>query len=649
MDYDDDKDQTLHELSLRHGASIVSQLVDIGNQGNQLRHIKYRSFVSRLQCLQLGGIKLRRTFINAFRKQEYVALSYTWTPSEYEDPEAGRYRVEVWDGNHLEPSIVRNCVFDRILGYMRYTNVQLLWIDAHCIPRDASDDPASTCHTRCTQKRDAIQAMDLVYQLSKHPVALLGRPLRVESELHLLARILLGDFVDDSMHRLSRATTIYEARKALWLLCEITRDSWWGRAWTFQENYRGGQRMKLLIRHDPSLEQQKLRLKVFDKMPGELCMLSISFSTEATRLCLALNAVAGKLQPGDLCRIDGVLRAAGRYALLLPESSAMTPTVMTDIEARGLEKPWDRLAILANCCQYSVRLDDEALRRQSRSLSLSMLAMCLLNGEILNNNNDCLNATASLTTSKLFRRQVFEAFNAPEDDTRRFTFNKGCRLTDVELTAEGVSTKGHLWKLSRIIDTSKFYPKLPWINEPRGRLTLNQRKRLLQLALHLFQLDHFALAHRIKQYLADDAKAGEGYATFTEMYLHRMAIELAAAVRARRKLRLGSIWDPKRRSSPYRAIFVWSTTEEDGDGVCPPPAFVFTSARSRDPGSEAHEANDIDRHVSLEVDLEEPLDCDGMPHLRIRTWRLGICFFEGCPRTNVVFPWPRALRAIKPL
>ncbi|KAL6851167.1 hypothetical protein ACO1O0_008295 [Amphichorda felina] len=408
MDYDDDKDQTLHELSLRHGASIVSQLVDIGNQGNQLRHIKYRSFVSRLQCLQLGGIKLRRTFINAFRKQEYVALSYTWTPSEYEDPEAGRYRVEVWDGNHLEPSIVRNCVFDRILGYMRYTNVQLLWIDAHCIPRDASDDPASTCHTRCTQKRDAIQAMDLVYQLSKHPVALLGRPLRVESELHLLERILLGDFVDDSMRRLLRATTIYEARKALWLLCEITRDSWWGRDWTFQENYRGGQRMKLLIRHDPSLEQQKLRLKVFGKMP-------------------------------------------------------------------------------------------------------------------------------------------------------------------------------------------------------------------------------------------------EGYATFTEMYLHRMAIELAAAVRARRKLRLGSIWDPKRRSSPYRAIFVWSSTEEDGDELCPPPAFVFTSARSRDPGSEAHEANDIDRHVSLEVDLEEPLDCDGMPHLRIRTWRLGICFFEGCPRTKVVFPWPRALRAIKPL
>ena len=649
MDHDDDKSQSLHELSLRHRASIVSQLVDIGNQGNQLRHTKYRSFVSRLQCLKLRGIQLRRTSINAFRKQEYVALSYTWNHSEYEDPEAGRYRVEAWDGNHLEPSTVRNCVFDRILGYMHCANIQLLWIDAHCIPQDACDEAASAWRTRYTRKRDAIQAMDLVYQLSKHPVALLGRPLRVQSELHLLARILRGDFVDNSMPRLSRATTICDARKALWLLCEITRDSWWGRAWTFQENYRGGQWMQLLIRHDPSLEQQKLRLGVFGQIPGELCIPSVSFSTKATRLCLALRKAAGKLQPGDLCQIDRVLRAAGRYALLLRDSSAMTPTVMADIEARGLKEPWDRLAILANCCQYSVRLDDEALRRQSRSLSLSMLAMCLLNGEILNNNDNRLNATTSLTMSEFFRQQVFEAFHAPEDDTRRFTFNKGCRLTDVELTAEGISTMGHLWKLDRIIDTSMFGLQLPRINKPSGRLTLDQRRRLRQLALHLFQLDHCILAQRIDQYLADDAESGEGYASFTETYLHRMAVELATAVRARRKLRLGCIWDPTRRRSPYRAIFVWSTTEEEGNGVYPPPAFVFTSARPRDPGSEEHDANDIDRHVSLEVDLEKPLDCDGMPHLRIRTWRLGICFFEGCPRTEVVFPWPRALRAIKPL
>ena len=50
------------------------------------------------------------------------------------------------------------------------------------------------------------------------------------------------------------------------------------------------------------------------------------------------------LSQDDLSRIESVLRATGRYALMLRESSAMTPTVIADIEARGMAKPWDRIA-----------------------------------------------------------------------------------------------------------------------------------------------------------------------------------------------------------------------------------------------------------------------------------------------------------------
>jgi len=91
--------------------------------------------------------------------------------------------------------------------------------------------------------------MDLAYQLSEHPVALIGRPLKTASELHFLSRILAP----------SAATSLLEAKEALWLLCEITRDKWWERAWTFQENYHSGPRMRLLMRHDASLELEKLR------------------------------------------------------------------------------------------------------------------------------------------------------------------------------------------------------------------------------------------------------------------------------------------------------------------------------------------------------------------------------------------------------
>ncbi|KAI5463589.1 hypothetical protein BGZ63DRAFT_452949 [Mariannaea sp. PMI_226] len=649
MSNDDDKDHSLQRLSQDHGAPIISQLVDIGSERNQQSHIKFYSFIRNLQCLLAKGKQLRRQPIDAFELKEYVALSYTWDPSGYEDPYSGRYCVESWNGNRFEPSAVRNCVLDRILSYMRYAKIDLLWIDAHCIQQDTCGIAACTTHHSCAQKRDGLQAMDLVYQLSNHPVALLARPLQTQSELELLAQILLGNLVvDDCNLGFSLATTIRKARKGLQLLREITRDVWWTRAWTFQENYRGGVRMVLLIRHDQYLERQKLNHQIFGEIPGELCLGSVTFSTQATRLCLALHNAGVELPPDDRCRINDVLRAAGKYTATLDKSSAMTPRIVTDVEARGLSQPWDRLAILANCCQYPVRLDGEALRKQNRSLSLSVLAMCLLNGEILDNSDSNFEPVASLRTSGFLEGQQFGAFEAPEDDTKQLTFNKGCRLTDVKLTTDGILTKGHLWKLSHVIDTSKFGKKLPRIGNPRGRLTLTNRKRLLKLVFRLNDLGHSSLADRIDKYLADDGNcdADKDYTSFTDMYLHRMAAELARAIKARRKLRLGSIWNPTGRSAPPGASAVFIDKDEDGDESCPPPEFVFTSAWPRDPGSETYDANDIDRHVSLEVRLEEPFHGTGVPHLRVRRWLLGMSFFYGYPRTEVMFPWPRALQAV---
>ncbi|KAK3935471.1 hypothetical protein QBC46DRAFT_453446 [Diplogelasinospora grovesii] len=200
-----------------------------------------------------------------------------------------------------------------------------------------------------------------------------------------------------------------------------------------------------------------------------------------------------------------------------------------------------------------------------------------------------------LTMSEFLHRMMFRQFNAPEDDTRRLKFNKGCRLTDVELTAGGIATRGHLWKLGSIIDTARFPRELPWIYEPRGRLTLPERKPLLQLVFGLRELDYRWLADRIDEYLTADADAEEEYRSFTEMYLHCMAAELAAAILDRRKLRLGSIWDKSERPALYRALCVWS--DRGGDGPYPPAAFAFTSAWQGDSGSQTHDANDIDRHV----------------------------------------------------
>ncbi|KAM0328703.1 hypothetical protein ACHAQA_005116 [Verticillium albo-atrum] len=246
--------------------------------------------------------------------------------------------------------------------------------------------------------------------------------------------------------------------------------------------------------------------------------------------------------------------------------------------------------------------------------------------------------------SECLNRLTFQTFNAPEDETRPLTFNKGCRLTGVELMASGIKTRGHLWKLGRIIDTSKFRRSLPRIKDPRGRLNLVERQCLLQLVFCLDDLG-YPLAGWIRDYLSGDADADAeaDYASFTEMYLHRMAAELAAAILAGRKLRLGCIWSKSNQPMSYSGIFVWSG--EGGDRQYSQPSeLVFTSVRKSDPESQTY---DIDHHVSLLVDEETISGCS-LPQLRVRSWLLGMYFFDGCPRIEVVFPWPRALEFMKP-
>jgi hypothetical protein len=107
------------------------------------------------------------------------------------------------------------------------------------------------------------------------------------------------------------------------------------------------------------------------------------FSTQATRLCLALRGVA-RLPPLDAKRIDGVLRAAGRYALMVHSSSSMTPTVIADRGARVVQA-------MGQACHCSQLLSvPSAVGRRSTQPAvseprLSVLAMCLLNSEILDN------------------------------------------------------------------------------------------------------------------------------------------------------------------------------------------------------------------------------------------------------------------------
>ncbi|KAF4946273.1 hypothetical protein FGADI_11299 [Fusarium gaditjirri] len=656
----DDSDIPLSNIIKYHGKSIASFLVEIGE--SKMLQEKWLSFIHKLECLSIdensrGGTKLKRHEINAFEKEDYVALSYTWDNSDHENPEKGKYKVETRDKDpRFLPSPVRDCIFDRVFLFMRAKGFHKLWIDRHCVKQRTCKTKGICTHNRCKEKQRAIETMDLVYSQSKCPVALLGRPIEWEHELDLLFRILTRKLVEE----LSR-TKHDEILQALSLLSRITKDRWWTRAWTFQEDYRGRPNMTLLIRHPQFLEAKKQDYGIFDNVPNELCIKSVCFSQASTEFCLA---VQNELTQRDdvLHHTKHILGAAGKYTLLLDGKMPMTPKVIDDIQRRRLRDAWDKLAIIANCCQYNIRMDPQHMK-EPKSLSMSILAMCILNGEILvNESREGRSSMLEKTMSQFLEEQAFREFCAPRSQ-RDLTFNKGCRFIDVEITPIGIKTKGHLWKLDIIIDTSRFRLPLPEAKKGPCSVAENEQRRLAYLAAELRRLHETTLAMHIERFLNyDHTRPDENSKNekFSVWYMRFMAEQLAEAIEKGKLLRLGRIWNPISKN-PCSAIFIWNSNGTENIDIKGKPyrrnnyrkrdrrtEFAFTASRPLQRGFQQRGTNDLDHHVSLQVQWLSLRDKspDDHPQLFIKRWLVGLCFFYDFPRTDVVFPWPSSFHTV---
>lgn len=663
-DAGNDSSTTMGEISRNRGSSIIDLLLDI--QKNRTQQRKNLKFIRALDCLKPDTrqrMRLSREQINGFNCSRYVALSYTWEASQFEDPTCGRYQIQCRDHRRsFHPSPVRNCVFDRILKYMKKQQIELLWIDNHSL-QQAICKEADCEHSECEKNREDLEVMDLVYKFSAHPVALLSTPIRLRTDMKILKKVLSGVLVANdrskSVFRISEQTNQDEVVRAIALLHKLTRDPWWERGWIFQESYRAGNALRLLLPHSSKLQRlkQSLGFDLFGNIHEELCINATRFSYETTRLCLAFNEIKDPPRKSKK-KIRDIIETAGRYTLILEEHVSMSPTIFSHINKRRLkrERHWDQLAIAANCCQYSIRMDTHKLKRENKSFSISKLALYLLNGELLRNDVPVGNPS-ELTVLDFLSSQSFKGFYAPMSQ-RSLTFNKGCRLTDVKLTRNGVSTKGHLWKLGRVIQPEEII-RQPLLNEPReGRLEAKQHLRLAQLADTLEDYGHDGLVELIWDFLTRDVSRG-GYTasfdSFADSYMTMMASKLVDAIDRGIPLVLGCIFDPSRRSSRYRAIFICEgdsiMDELDGpitesESSQHESAIVFTASAPRRKGNTIYGSNDLDRHVSLEVDIVGTQQ--SIPRLQTRSWILGLCFFKGIERTEVLFPWPLGLEGITP-
>jgi hypothetical protein len=538
--------------------------------------------------------------------------------------------------------VPQDAVLDRVINFTVAKGLPF-WIDKLCIEqREGSDE-----------KEDAIQSMDLVYKNSIYTIGLLFIRIDARYQVDRLEGLLFGNIVETSRHgdgkyQYELTIPLREARETLNVIELILGDTWWERGWIFQEEYLSTIRMRLLIR---SSQWCHLNQAKFGSTPGELELKAVEFRKAATRFCLALHRA--EIQSVNRDRCKSILRRAGRYSILLAQNrypkyvDPMSPTILRELGTRNMSNIEDILAIAANSCDYSERLNPKKLQDTGTSLSLALLTLYLLNGEILRPRSAAVAG---------FRGNIFQFLKqntlpvqpplGPEE--RGLTFAKHCRFAQVTLCQTGIETQGIIWRLGKLIDLRysvqcrklphRLYKKVQahsqW-DTSKKHLDFLEYRSLWFLYHYATEHEYDTLAKRLKHFLEITAPAGYGEDWSAEHIMHLMAIGVARAIQNGR-LRLGCVWRGRGRSS-YTAIFI-----EDGQNMRKRSEyFAFTSwncATERMDGA-ASAASCSSKYVSLEIDHNP--GSSGLSKMRPKRWINGLCFFKNEETQRVLINWPR--------
>ncbi|KAH8693457.1 hypothetical protein GQ44DRAFT_832700 [Phaeosphaeriaceae sp. PMI808] len=342
-----------------------------------------------------------------------------------------------------------------------------------------------------------------------------------------------------------------------------------------------------------------------------------------------------------------------QYSSAVKLQRSMTISILTDLNRRHFTYRTDLLPIVANLCAYDVRFatKEEGFKRQS--LSMSILALYIANGELLGN----------FCRADMLKHNVFDFLKensvqicAPLPDGE-LTLIKHCRLSVLDLSPVGVHTQGVLWRLGDVIaprciprsscaTTSISYQRDLF----RNGLNDYQRDRLADLLSALNEWPRFSkrryqcVINDLKNYLYS-TKSSPKYDDWPSKHsMNAMASGVVDAMDTRKYLQFAR---PVGRSPgsgrgiPYRAIFV--RDRGDLQNVGSTSAYIFTSwSRTNKHNKDEMQCRKIARYVSLEVGVDEEVSNETVK-LRSKKWVNGLCFFEGEKKFPFVFEWPDLL------
>ncbi|KAK5092084.1 hypothetical protein LTR70_005049 [Exophiala xenobiotica] len=644
----------LREIASRHEKSLIERIVE-----TQKRHAKVKesplAWITRMKVLGLrSGSGSTATPIRTSHQNEwleltdftgsekYLALSYVWKPSSYED--AAQYSWKVRSSKSgTRKAEVRDAVLDRVVRYMKHYSVDYLWVDGECINQKDPD-----------QKMQAMQAMDKVYNMSDWPLAVLFVPVRTHRELELLTDLLQGTFIRQASKRkqgqwdgeLTLEPSLDEEGEyeVLDFLHRLTSDPWWSRAWCFQEEYVVEGSMELLIPHFLG-SSAHIDQGLFGRLTksGDLVLNSHQFRTEATKFVFAYVYTAKRKRKDfdrgiclQILDIVGKYTLMGKHGHLLDldvQGKSMSTLVLSDLGVKHYTVPSDILNIAANCNLYSRAMSTTSLDETGDSLSIAILTMWFSNGETFWNNG--LADPTSKDRGRCAHWNVFQYLNSiafdacpPIGEQGRLTYRKKFRFLKPKLTAAGVHTLGHLFRIRHAIRLEA------------DVLEGSEPEEVLSFVVKKLRGAEPRLAARLDRFIRKEFnKLDATYPSRRAMSLS--AKNLVSRLHEKPVFYVGSVLHgTEDTEGPIDAgIFAF-----DGPVTSQRPRYVFTSWEEGSGGTPGYKNQpEEDKYMSIRVSVTDSSMAMASPQLRTEAWTDSLCFYECAQWRPYTFPWPASL------
>jgi hypothetical protein len=309
---------------------------------------------------------------------------------------------DIMTSNGMRKGRVPRDVMDRALRYAANKGLSFIWIDQECIEQD---DPV--------EKELAIQSMHLVYRRSEYPLGLLTARLLHQQHIDALKFAIRYSFEELALHDADPRTesfletpesrpipnlTAIESfiRSFAEVLKIMARDRWLTRGWIMQEMVLAGEKMVFSLPCDPCLVKPdwggdvegELHLTLDQLVPiFDDVLSSDAKAREFDKIIVgmkgcqsighAFHASYRKLRHITLgTNADGNHNMWGYYRVCNPLAAVLF------LEGRTNSRYGDRIAIVANLCDYAERLNTTELDELGFGYSTCLFTMMLLNGDI---------------------------------------------------------------------------------------------------------------------------------------------------------------------------------------------------------------------------------------------------------------------------